>query len=144
MKSRFPSPATVGLSLFILLATVGWLSIQAQSIPPPMLTITALSTNRLAINITNGVSYGRYDIYTTPDLTLPANLWTAASAAGIGTNGQTNFVLDLGPNPYPAGFFRAVIDTNSVPFWQLADYNHPELGILNVFIDCPTNGFLIQ
>jgi hypothetical protein len=44
---------------------------------------------------------------------------------------------------YQTGFFRALIDTNSIPLWEAADPNNPSAGILTVFIDSPANGFNI-
>ena len=108
---------------------------RAQDIPQPVLAITSVTNNQMTITITNGVSYGTYDLYTTPVLGNSTYPWTAAIT---GTNGQTNFTINLGP--YPAGFYRAVVDTNSVPIWQAADPNNPSAGILTVFIDSPANG----
>jgi hypothetical protein len=45
---------------------------------------------------------------------------------------------------YQTGFYRAVIDTNSVPLWEAADPNNPGAGILAVFIDSPANGTVLQ
>jgi len=40
---------------------------------------------------------------------------------------------------YPTGFFRAILDTNSIPLWEAADPNNPALGALSISIDTPTN-----
>jgi hypothetical protein len=113
---------------------------KAQDIPQPVLAITAIASNQMTITITNGVSSGIYDIYTTPVLANEAAYpWTAAV---IGTNGQTNFTIILGP--YPAGFYRAVVDTNSVPIWAAADPSNPSAGYLAVFIDSPANAAVLQ
>lgn len=126
---------TVGCGLLII-ATA--LTVLAQT--APVLTMQTTGTNQLLITITNGVSATTYDIYTTPVLgNIVAYPWTAAV---IGTNGQTNFTLNIGP--YQAGFFRAVVDTNSVPLWEAADPNNPSAGILAVFIDSPANGTVLQ
>jgi hypothetical protein len=120
---------------FILCVAIG----RAQDIPQPVLAITAIASNQMTITITNGVSSGNYDIYTTPVLANDAAYpWTAAV---IGTNGQTNFTINLGP--YPAGFYRAVVDTNSVPIWAAADPSNPSAGYLAVFIDSPTSGSIL-
>jgi len=126
---------TVGCALLIV-ATA--LTVCSQT--APVLTVAPTGTNQLLITITNGVSATTYDIYTTPVLgNSAAYPWKAAV---IGTNGQTNFTLNIGP--YQAGFFRAVVDTNSVPFWEAADPNNPSAGILAVFIDSPANGAVLQ
>ena len=92
------------------------------------------------ITITNGVSTANYEIYTTPVLGNALDYpWTAAA---VGSTGQSNFTVNIGP--YPAGFYRAVLDTNSIPLWQAADPNNPGAGILTVFIDSPTNGAVLQ
>jgi hypothetical protein len=112
----------------------------AQSVPQPVLAITSTSSNTMIISITNAVNSVNYDIYTTPVLDNDAGYpWTAAA---IGTNGQSSFILPIGP--YPAGFYRAVLDTNTVPIWEAADPNNPNAGILAVFIDSPTNGAVLQ
>jgi hypothetical protein len=104
----------------------------------PVLAITSVASNQMTITITNG-NGGAYDLYSTPVLANAAYPWTAAM---IGTNGQTNFTVNLGP--YPAGFYEAIIDTNAIPIWELADPNNPGAGILTVFIDNPTNGMVLQ
>lgn len=117
--------------LFICLTGI----LLAQS-TQPFLTVVPTGTNQLLITITNGVNTAGYDLYTTPVLGDPVNYpWTAAL---IGTNGQTNFTVNI--SSYPAGFFRVVLDTNSVPIWAAADPNNPSSGILTVFIDSPANG----
>ena len=114
-------------------------SVIAQSIPQPVLAITSVVSNQMTITITNGVSYGTYDLYSTPVLANPAYPWTTAMT---GTNGQTNFTVNLGP--YTTGFYEVVVDTNAIPIWELADPNNPGAGILTVFIDSPANGAVLQ
>jgi hypothetical protein len=128
-------PHTIAVAVFFLCVCTG----RAQDIPQPVLAITAIASNQMTITITNGVSSGIYDIYTTPVLANDAAYpWTAAV---IGTNGQTNFTINLGP--YPAGFYRAIVDTNSVPIWAAADPSNPSAGYLAVFIDSPTDGSIL-
>jgi hypothetical protein len=137
-RSQRPNRLPKALAVFLVLA-VATLIVRlalAQSIPQPVLAITSVASNQITITITNGVSYGTYDLYTTPVLGNDAAYpWTAAM---IGTNSQTNFIINLGP--YPAGFYRVVVDTNSIPIWEAADPNNPGAGILTVFIDSPANG----
>ena len=45
---------------------------------------------------------------------------------------------------FAGGFFMALVNTNAIPPWELADPNNPGLGILAVYIDSPTNGAVIQ
>ena len=104
----------------------------------PVLTIAPAGTN-LLVTITNGVSTLSYDVYWTPILANPAFPWKAAA---IGSPGQTNFTISMGV--WQSQFFRAVIDTNTIPIWEAADPNNPGAGILTVFIDSPANGALLQ
>ncbi len=98
----------------------------------PVLTITPLGTNQFSISFTN--NGGTYDLQSTPVLANPEYPWTWAA---IGTNAQTNFLVT---GVYQTGFYRAILDTNSVPLWEVADPNNPSAGILNVWIDSPANG----
>lgn len=104
----------------------------------PVLTIAPAGTNML-VTITNGVNGLTYDLVWTPVLANPAYPWKTAV---VGTNGQTNFTVNM--SVWQAQFYRAVIDTNSIPLYELADPNNPSAGILAVFIDSPTNGTLLQ
>jgi hypothetical protein len=125
---------TVGGGL-VVVATV----LTAWSQTAPVLTIAPTGTNQLLITITNGVSTLNYDLYSTPVLANPSYPWKAAV---IGSTGQTNFTVNAGP--YLTGFFEVLVDTNSIPIWELADPNNPSAGILTVFIDSPTNGAVLQ
>ena len=119
-----------GISLFLATA---W----AQSIPQPVLAITARTTNQMVITVTNGVNYASYDLYTTPLLASPD--WTVLT---LGTPGQTNFPVLFGP--YLTGFYLVGFDTNSVQPWDAANPTNPAAGVLAVFIDSPTNGASLQ
>ena len=118
----------------LLVSSWAW----AQTVP--ILTATPTGTNQLLITITNSVSTLSYELWTTPVLgdstTYP---WTIAE---VGSTGQSNFTVNIGA--YPAGFYRALLDTNAIPLWQAADPNNPSAGILTVFIDSPTNGASLQ
>jgi hypothetical protein len=103
----------------------------------PYLTIAQAGTNAVLVTVWNDIGPTNYDIQTTPVLTSPS--WTAATN---GFTGQTNFLINFGP--YYTGFFRAIIDTGSVPWWQAADPSNPNSGVLAVFIDSPANGAIIQ
>jgi hypothetical protein len=103
----------------------------------PYLTIAQAGTNAVLVTVWNDVGPTNYDIQTSPVLTSPS--WTGATN---GFTGQTNFLLNFGP--YYTAFFRAIMDTNNIPWWQAADPNNPSAGILTVFIDSPANGAVIQ
>jgi len=105
----------------------------------PFLTIAPLGTNQFSITIANGTNTGNYELWWTPVLANPDYPWMTAA---VGTTGQTNFMLNMGV--YQTGFFRALMDTNSIPLWEAADPNNQGAGILTVFIDSPTNGAVMQ
>ena len=115
-----------------LVAVVTALTAWSQS--APVLTITPLGTNQYSINFTNYPA-STYDLQWTPVLASQDYPWTWAA---IGTNGQSSFQVNMGD--YQIGFFRTILDTNSVPLWEEADPNNPGEGILTVFIDSPANG----
>jgi hypothetical protein len=115
-------------------------ALTALSQTAPVLTIAPLGTNQYSITITNGVGGTYYDLEWTPVLGNTVDYpWTFA---GVGTSGQTNFMLNMGS--YQTGFFRVLVDTNSIPLWEAADPNNPSAGILSVFIDSPANGAVLQ
>ena len=101
----------------------------------PFLTITPTNGNQLLITVLSDASPANYQLWWTPVLVNSAYPWTAVE---LGSAGQTNFIVSM--DVYPAGFFRALWDTNSVPLWQAADPNNSSAGILTVFIDSPANG----
>jgi len=105
----------------------------------PYLTLIPTGTNQLLITVYNDQGPANYELWYTPVLANPAYPWTALDG---GSPGQTNFVVNIGP--FQTGFYRAIMDTNSVPIWQAADPNNPSAGVLTVFIDSPTNGAVIQ
>ena len=64
----------------------------AQS-APPVLTIASAGTNLFMITVTNGVSSGNYEVWSTSSLGNPAaNPWVETAA---GTGGQTNFLVNV-------------------------------------------------
>ena len=102
----------------------------------PYLTI-APTNGMYLLTVWNDQGPTNYEIWTTPVLVNP--LWTLVTN---GPTGQTNFIVNAGP--FSTGFYRALIDDNSIPIWELADPNNPSAGILTVFIDSPSNGAVIQ
>lgn len=122
------------LSLAAVLAVVTViLAVKTFAQIPPVLTITPLGTNQFSITFTNYPA-STWDLQWTPILDAPDYPWTFAA---VGTPGQSNYVLNM--EDYQSGFFRTILDTNSVPIWEEADPNNPGAGILTVFIDSPTN-----
>lgn len=110
-------------------------SLKALSQTTPVLNITSLGTNQFAITFTNNIGTSSFDVQTTPILNDPEDYpWTWAA---IGVPGQTNFTVT---GLYDSGFYRAILDTNSVPLWEAADPNNPSLGPLTIYIDSPANG----
>jgi hypothetical protein len=107
--------------------------------PQPVISIAPVGTNQLSIIVTNGVNTANYDLYWTPVLANPDYPW---SAAAIGSTGQTNFVVDIGP--FSSGYYQVYLDTNGIPLWKAADPNNPGAGILAITIDNPTNGMVLQ
>jgi hypothetical protein len=122
---------------FIVMVAIEFVGVNVWSQSAPVLNIAPVAgTNQFSITFTNNGS--TYDIQETPVLGDQDYPWTWAA---IGTAGQTNFVV----TPiYQSGFYRAILDTNSVPLWEAADPNNPSAGILTVFIDSPINGAVIQ
>ncbi|MGA9779017.1 MAG: hypothetical protein WBS33_12175 [Verrucomicrobiia bacterium] len=111
------------------------IALTAFSQTAPTLTITPLGTNIFSITITNNIGSTDYDLQWTPVLANSDYPWTWAA---IGTPGQTNYLVNGGD--YQTGFFRTILDTNSVPLWEAADPNNPALGPLTIYIDSPANG----
>lgn len=128
----------IAVTLARALVVAGFLSCAARGLAqstPPVLTIVPTGTNQLLITITNGTSTVNYELWTTPVLGDSVDSpWTTVAAG----TGLTNFTVTIGP--YPVGFYRAILDTNSIPLWKLADPNNPSAGVLNVWIDNPANG----
>jgi len=116
---------------------VSILTVLAQSVPQPVLSITSLGTNQFQIGITNGVTNALYELHWRPVLEDATYPWQV-----LGTNeaGQTSFWVDGGA--YPSAFFKASIGTNYNGVWdfQLANPNDPSLGALSITIDSPTDG----
>jgi hypothetical protein len=124
------------LSLFGILVggiVVVAVAFTALSQTAPFLTITPLGTNQFSISFTNYPA-STWDLQWTPLLDNSDYPWTFAA---VGTPGQSNYLLNM--EDYQSGFFRTILDTNSVPLWEEADPNNPGAGILTVFIDSPTN-----
>ena len=133
-EANWKTPAGIIAGIFIATATV--LTALAQT--GPSLTIAPTGTNQFSITITNSIGSSDYDLLWTPVLNSADYPWTWAA---IGTPGQTNYLVN---GIYDTGFYRVILDTNSVPLWEAANPNNPSAGILTVFIDSPTNGALIQ
>ncbi|MGH8024986.1 MAG: hypothetical protein ACRED1_15455 [Limisphaerales bacterium] len=127
------------LSLAAALGVVAAIvAVKALAQTSPTLTITALGTNSYNVTLWNGDG-SAYALEWTPVLDSADYPWTVAR---LGTNGQTNFFFN--GEGYDNGFFRALLSTNTIPPWELADPNNPSAGILTVTIDSPANGATIR
>jgi hypothetical protein len=131
--------AKLSLAATLAAATVIVALKTLAQIPPPTLSITPLGTNTFSVTVGNSVAGTSYALQWTPVLNSADYPWTVAA---VGTNGQTNFFFN--GEGYDMGFFMALVSTNGIPPWELADPNNPSLGILAVYIDSPTNGAVIQ
>ena len=129
----------LSLAAVLVVATVIVAVKTLAQIPPPTLSITPLGTNTFSVTVGNSVAGTSYALQWTPVLNSADYPWTVAA---VGTNGQTNFFFN--GEGYDMGFFMALVSTNGIPPWELADPNNPSLGILAVYIDSPTNGAVIQ
>ena len=126
-----------GTALAIILFAGHWALAQSTA---PVLTVAPTGTNQLLITVTNPVDSVSYELWTTPVLGNTTDYpWTIAA---VGQTNQVTFTVPIGP--YPAGFYRAFLDTNAIPLWEAADPNNPSLGILAITIDSPTNNSVIQ
>jgi hypothetical protein len=93
----------------------------------PYLTIAPTSTNQFLLTVFNSTNPAVYEIWWTPALANPDYPWQQLF---IGASGQTNFTVG---NLYPAGFFRAIWDTNGVP-----------TSGLTITIQSPLNGSVLN
>lgn len=132
IASALAAGAAIGISL---------LTVLAQSVPQPVLSITSLGTNQFEIGITNGVTNAVYELYWRPVLEDANNPWKMLT-----TNqpGETSFQVDGGD--YPMVFFQVAVGTNYNGIWdyQWANPNDPSLGALSITIDSPLNGAVLQ
>lgn len=135
MKKTTTFSVAVALAVATVIVAVKTLA----QIPPPTLSIAGVGTNSYNITVGNSVAGTSYALQWTPILNSADYPWTVAA---VGTNGQTNFFFD--GEGYSSGFFMALVSTNAIPPWELADPNNPGLGILAVYIDSPTNDAVIQ
>lgn len=126
------------LGVFAGALVIGLTALTARSQSTPVLNITSTGTNQFSVTITNNIGSADYDLLWTPVLDNPDYPW---SWAATGTPGQTNYVVS---SIFQTGFYRAILDTNSIPLWEAADPRNPSAGILTVFIDSPTNSTVIQ
>jgi hypothetical protein len=120
---------------FVVVATA--LTVWSQT--APLLTIVPLGTNQFSIRFTN-YPPSTWDLQWTPVLADTNYPWTWVA---IGTNGQSNYLVNLN-GVSDTGFFRTLLDTNTIPLWEAANPNNPALGILSVTIDSPANGAVVQ
>jgi hypothetical protein len=122
----------------VLIALVGL--IYSALATAPVLTIAPLGSNQFNIVITNAVTTTNYTLFWTPVLSDQNYPWQV-----LGTNavGETNFIVDGGT--WQSLFFKVLLGSDSdgdgVLQWQDAQPDNPNVGILSVTIDSPTNGY---
>jgi len=140
MRIRWQQFIAWGLAAGVV-AIGSLLTVLAQSVPQPVLSITALGTNQFQIGITNGVTNALYELHWRPVLEDADYPWLLLTT---NETGQTSFWID--GSEYASGFFRASVGTNYNGIWdfQLANPNDPSLGPLAITIDSPTNGMVLQ
>jgi len=126
---------TTSLSGILCITGALALAITALAQTAPVLKIAPSGTNQYSVTITNAIGTADYDLLWIPVLANTNYLWTYAA---IGVPGGTNFILDA--NPYPATFFRAILDTNTPPLWEQSDPQNPPSPLLKVTILNPANG----
>jgi len=124
MKNLKPQWLEFTIASAAALAAV-YVCISALGQTAPVLSISLNTNNTVSLNVTNGVSTGRYQIYWTEFLGTNAS-WELLA---VGSLGQTQFVAAA--SNLDTAFFRADSNTNFVP---------PNL---NVIILSPTNGAVI-
>lgn len=114
-------------------------TIEAQTVPQPVLMITNIGSNQFSITISNGVTNAYYEIYHTPMLGNSAYPWTLQIEGAIG---QTSFSVNMGM--MLSGFFRADygLDPDGDGIQNFEDGNpyDPGVGALTITIDSPANG----
>jgi hypothetical protein len=139
MKKRHRSKLLFAVAAISAAGGISLLTVLAQSVPQPVLTITPLGTNQFQIGITNGVTYATYELYWRPVLTDSNYPWQVFWPGSVG---QTNFGVDAGS--WTSGFFKVSVGTDKdgdgVPDWMDADPNDSTIGALTITIDSPLNG----
>jgi hypothetical protein len=105
---------------------------------PPRLTVTRLPTRELRLTITNAGGSNSYDLLHRPAFD-PDRPW---QITGVGSNGQSNFVMSLGGER--TRFFGARVspddDGDGVSNWMDANPTNAAIGALSVTITYPGNG----
>jgi hypothetical protein len=129
-----------GLGVFLVFFAMMFWPSPTDSAAPGMLA--RLTNNQILVTITNGSSTNFYELLSKQDLN-PAVPWMGGI---IGTNGQTNFLFDLGPLYYTFYWARDChdCDNDGVLNWQDADYANTNIGILTITIDSPANGATVE
>ena len=110
-------------------------------VPQPGIFIATSSTNQVSIMITNGVSFANYELYRRTMLD-PVHPWTLHI---VGGQGQTNFFADTGVS---LSFFEIGVgsdwDQDGIPNSMDGDPTNPNVGVLGITIDNPTQNGLFQ
>ncbi len=130
---------TIGLAALALVAMLApVLNSIADDVPTPVIRISATNTNQVSILITNGVSFANYELYRRPMLDTNWGWYLHT----IGTQGQTNFIADMGVESI--GFFQIAVgndwDGDGATNFLDADPGNASVGILSITIESPVNG----
>jgi hypothetical protein len=127
----------------LLAGTILW-AVRSETVEPPEIQISKVSSNTFQISILNGDSQTFYEVYRRTFL-HPDYPWGSAGML-TGALGQTTFYVteDL----QPMSFFQVTAGTDwdgdSVPNWKDAQPNSTNAGALTITIDFPTPGAIIQ
>lgn len=96
----------------------------------------------MLISVTNATPSNSFDIFFTPNFN-PGYVWNFYAAGSVG---QSNFTVPI--VSLPSGFYIADLssdfDGDGIPNWEDANPNNPNIGILTVIIDSPTNGYTFR
>jgi len=112
-----------------------------ETSPPPALLAGPLTNGFLSLTVTNGTNNEFYEIYGAP--TVDSTNWSLVATGAVSV---TNFAVPT----YAAlmGFFKARAgndwDNDNILNFQDANPNDPNVGVLYITIDSPTNGTTLR
>jgi hypothetical protein len=133
---------SLGSAIGVLLAAV-MLTLRAQSVPQPVMTISNPTTNQFSVVITNGVTTTNYTLFWSEALNDVNYPWRVVS---VGALGQTNFSINA--EGFPIGYFEILVgsdrDGDGIPESIDADPNDAAIGALSLTITYPANGSTIE
>jgi hypothetical protein len=127
----------------IVLGSVLW-AFRSETVEPPEIQISKISSNTFQITILNGDSQANYEVYRR---TFLHSDYPWGSAGMItGAQGQTTFLVP--ENLQPMSFFQVTVgtdwDLDGVPNWKDSQPSSTNAGALSITIDFPSTGTVIQ